>query len=107
MIIESRSGVVDTSFPPNLMSDRRNTRAKGHTDRILWFLFDTFFIYLEIEYIIKKNTKLDHRGRNSDENNIYWWFVCMQAKESRTEPICKLKKEEYDIIENMRTFDKD
>ena len=54
MIIESRSGVVDTSFPPNLMSDRRNTRAKGHTDRILWFLFDTFFIYLEIEYIIKK-----------------------------------------------------
>ena len=55
MIIESRSsGVVDTSFPPNLMSDRRNTRAKEHTDRILWFLFDTFFIYLEIEYIIKK-----------------------------------------------------
>ena len=31
----------------------------------------------------------------------------MQAKESRTEPICKLKKEEYDIIENMRTFDED
>lgn len=62
MIIKSWLGVVDMLFLFNFMLDRWNMRVKGYMDRIFWFLFDIFFIYLEIEYIIKKILSLIIEG---------------------------------------------